>query len=94
VLLVRPDMMRKGIGGQLLNSCETFPSKARTITIGAMGEDILYSCSKSSLLPLWGSLEGIGIEANDCETTGFLEKRGYRQLDSTVSMVADLKWPT
>ncbi len=90
VLVVRPDMRRKGIGGQLLNSCEEFLSRAGTITIGAMGEDIFYSHSKSSLLPLWGSSEGIGIEANDFETRKFLEKRGYHQLDSTVSMVADL----
>jgi len=90
VLAVRPDMRRKGIGEQLLNACELFLSEASTITIGAMGLDLFYSHSGSSLCPLWGSSEGIGLEANDNETRSFLEKRGYRHLDSTVSMVGDL----
>ena len=55
-----------------------------------MGEDVFYSHSRSSLLPLWGSSEGIGIEASDYETRSFLEKQGYHELDKTVSMVADL----
>jgi ribosomal protein S18 acetylase RimI-like enzyme len=90
VLVVRQEMRRKGIGSQLLNYCESFLSTASTVTIGAMGEDIFYSHSESSLLPLWGSSEGIGLEAKDYETRRFLERRGYRQLDNTVSMVADL----
>jgi len=90
VLVVRPDMRRKGIGNRLLNNCESFLSGASTITIGAMGQDTFYSHSESSLLPLWGSSEGIGLETNDHETRSFLEKRGYQQLDSTVSMVVDL----
>jgi len=55
-----------------------------------MGEDTFYSHSESSLLPLWGSSEGIGLETNDHETRIFLQKRGYHQLDNTVSMVTDL----
>jgi len=90
LLVVRSDMRRKGIGWQLLNSCESFLSGTSTITIGPMGEEVFYSYSRSSLLPLWGSSEGIGIEASDYETRNFLEKRGYRQLDSMVSMVVDL----
>jgi len=90
VLVVRPDTRRRGIGQRLLNCCESFLSKASTITIGATGDDVFYSHSESSLLPLWGTSEGIGIEANDCETKRFLEKRGYPYLDTSVSMVADL----
>jgi len=65
-------MRRRGIGGQLLSSCESFLSKATTITISAMGQDIFYNHSKISLLPLCGSSEGIGIDANDYETRRFL----------------------
>jgi ribosomal protein S18 acetylase RimI-like enzyme len=90
VLAVRSDMRRKGIGQRLLDSCESFLSKASTIMIGALGLNVLYSHSKSSLLPLWGSSEGIGIEANDREARRFLEKREYRHLDTSVSMVMDL----
>lgn len=90
ILAVRPDMRRKGIGNRLLDNCESFLSRASTITIGAMGEDTFYSHGESSLLPLWGSSEGIGLETNNHETRNFLEKRGYHQLDDTVSMVADL----
>jgi len=52
VLVVRGDLRRKGIGGRLLNSCESFLSRASTITIGAMREDVFYSHSRSSLLSL------------------------------------------
>lgn len=90
LLVVRGDVRQKAIGGRLLNSCESFLSRASTITIDAMGEDVFYSHSRSSLLPLWGSSEGIGIEASDYETRSFLEKQGYHELDKTVSMVADL----
>jgi len=40
VLVVRPDMRQKGIGGQLSSACESFLSKASTITIGAMCVDV------------------------------------------------------
>lgn len=34
LLVVRPDMRRKGAGGQLLNSCESFLVAAGTVTVG------------------------------------------------------------
>jgi len=52
VLVVRPDLRRKGIAVRLLDSCESFLSRASTITIGAMREDVFYSHSRSSLLSL------------------------------------------
>jgi len=50
-----------------------------------------YGAGQRSLLPLWGSSEGIGISSEDSETKQFLLNRGFTVFGKTVSMLTDLK---
>ena len=94
LLYVSPNVRRQGIGTHLLNLCQEYTSGTKCVFVGIMdwkGWNPYYGAGQSSLVPLWGSSEGIGISADDVEMNHFLLKRGFEVYNITVSMLANLE---
>ncbi len=78
LLHVLPGCRRRGLGGALWSRAMERLRPCRTVFLDGEGLNPFYGNSSGPETPLFGTPEGIGLDAADAETIGFLERRGHR----------------
>ena len=74
----------------LLTAAEDYLQTAATIYVGSP-ETPLYHTVEGRFQPLWGSTEMLEVSSDDHNLIELLQKRGYSQTETHVSLVLDLK---